>query len=78
MRCAILDHKPQRGECALPADVGGGACPIWGEQPDLVGGELSLVVATPEAFVGDHDLGGGAGNRSASGSYSFSFAGTIV
>jgi hypothetical protein len=47
----------------LRADVGDGAIAVGGEQPDLVGREPRLVAATPEALVGDDDLGPGAGQE---------------
>jgi hypothetical protein len=58
-----LDHQPERGKRTFPAEVGGGACPVGSEQPDLVGGESCPVAATPETLVGDHDLGRGAGQN---------------
>ena len=58
-----LDHEPGRGERALAAEVGGGACLVGGEQGGAVGGEPFAVVAAPEALVGDHDLGRGAGEQ---------------
>jgi hypothetical protein len=45
------------------AFVGGGAGAVGGEQPGAGGGEPGGVVAPPEAFVGDHDLGRGAGEQ---------------
>src|SRR4051812_49302230 len=48
------------------------------EQDGAAGGEPLAIGASPEAFVGDHDLAEVPVRRSASGSYSFSLAGTIV
>ena len=55
-----LDHEPEGGKCSLPADVGGGARAVGGEERDAVGGEPVAVGATPEAFIGDHNLCRGA------------------
>ena len=43
--------------------VGGGAGLVGREQRRAVGGEPFAVAAAPEAFVGDHDLGRGAGEQ---------------
>ena len=58
-----LDHQPRRGECALAAEIGGGARLVGGEQGDAVGGEPLAVAATPETLVGDDDLGRDAGQK---------------
>ncbi len=58
-----LDHEPGGGEGAFAAEVGGGAGLVGGEQADAVGGEPFAVAAAPEALVGDHDLGRGAGKE---------------
>ena len=58
-----LDHEPGGGERALAAEVGGGAGLVGREQGGAVGGEPVAVAAAPEALVGDHDLGRGAGEQ---------------
>jgi pimeloyl-ACP methyl ester carboxylesterase len=58
-----FDHEPGRGERSLAAEVGRGSCLVRGEQGRAGGCEPRLVVAAPEALVGDHDCGRGAGQE---------------
>src|SRR5206468_12414017 len=73
-----LDYQSRRGQCALAAEVGGRACPVGCEQPDVVGGQPLAVGAAQGPLSAITISAAVPVNRSASGSYSFSFAGTIV
>jgi len=70
--------QPARETVDLTAEVGGGAGLVGREQDRAAGGEPFGVVTAPEAFVADHDLGGGAGEQVSERLVLLSLAGTTV
>ena len=58
-----LDYEPGGGECALRPLLAAVRVRSGVSRRDVVGREPGLVAATPEALVGDHDLGRGTGQQ---------------